>query len=64
MKTIMERLKSPVFLGQVVLLIAECLKLFGVYEMPNEMINNIQDFITLGYQIFAGLNNPADRKNF
>lgn len=60
----MERLKSPVFWTQLVLLIAEILKLCGVYEMPNEMIGQIQDIITIGFQIFAGLNNPTDRLNF
>ena len=59
-----ERLKSPVFWTQLVLLIAEAIKLCGGYEISNELLNNIQDFITLGFQIFAGLNNPTDRKNF
>lgn len=59
-----ERLKSPVFWTQFVLLIAEALKLLGVYEMPNETLNGIQDFITLAFQIFGGLNNPTDRKSF
>ena len=59
-----KRLKSPVVWTQLVLLIAEVLKLFGVYEVPNDVLNSIQDFITLGFQIFAGLNNPTDRENF
>ena len=59
-----ERLKSPVFWTQLVLLIAEVIKLCGVYEVSNEILNNIQDIITLGFQVFAGLNNPTDRKNF
>ena len=59
-----ERLKSPVFWTQLVLLIAETIKLCGGYEISNELLNNIQDFITLGFQVFAGLNNPTDRKNF
>lgn len=59
-----ERLKSPVFWGQLVLLIAEALKLFGVYEVPNDVLNNTQDAITLLFNIFAGLNNPIDRKHF
>lgn len=59
-----ERLKSPVFWTQLVLLIAETLKLFGVYEVPNDVLNNTQDLITLGFQVFAGLNNPTDRNNF
>lgn len=59
-----ERLKSPVFWTQLVLLIAETLKLFGVYEVSNDVINSTQDVITLLFQVFAGLNNPTDRKNF
>lgn len=60
----MERLKSPVFWTQFVLLIAEALKLFGIYDMPSETISTIQDIITMLFQVFAGLNNPTDRKNF
>lgn len=59
-----ERLKSPVFWTQLVLLIAEVIKLCGVYEVSNEILNNVQDIITLGFQVFAGLNNPTDRENF
>lgn len=59
-----ERFKSPVFWTQFVLLIAEMLKLCGVYEISNEVLNSIQDVITLAFQIFAGLNNPTDRKKF
>ena len=68
MKKIMDktpaRLKSPVFWTQFVLLIAEALKLFGIYEMPSDTISTIQDIITLIFQVFAGLNNPTDRENF
>lgn len=63
-ETLKVRLKSPVFWTQLVLLIAEILKLFGVYEMPNDMISQIQDIITIAFQVFAGLNNPTDREHF
>lgn len=59
-----ERLKSPVFWTQLVLLVAEVLKLFGVYEISNDVLNSLQDVITLLFQVFAGLNNPTDRNNF
>jgi len=59
-----QRFKSPVFWTQLVLLIAEALKLFGIYEMPSDTISTIQDIITLIFQVFAGLNNPTDRENF
>ena len=42
-----QRYKSPVFWTQLVLLIAEVLKLCGVYDMPNDVLSNIQDIITL-----------------
>jgi uncharacterized membrane protein len=61
---ITERLKSPVVWCQIVLLIAEALKLMGVYEVPNDVLNWIQDGITLGFQIFAGLNDPTSRDHF
>lgn len=59
-----ERLKSPVFWTQFVLLIAEALKLFGVYEVSNEVLNGTQDLITLAFQVFSGLNNPTTREHF
>lgn len=59
-----ERLKSPVVWGEIVLLIAQLLKYLGVYEMPNEAISIIQDLISYGFYLFAGVNNPTDRKHF
>ena len=64
MKIVLERFKSPVVWCQLVVLIAEILKLIGVYEMPTETISTIQDIITIAFQVFAGVNNPADRENF
>lgn len=59
-----ERLKSPVFWTQLVLLVAEVLKLFGVYEVSNEVLNTAQDTITLAFQVFSGLNDPTSRNKF
>ena len=59
-----ERLKSPVFWTELVLLIAAALRLFGVYDMSNSMIDTIQAIITGLFSVFATLNNPTDRKNF
>lgn len=64
MKKVLERFKSPVVWCQLVVLVAEILKLIGVYEMPNEVLSNIQDIITIAFQVFAGINNPTDRENF
>lgn len=58
------RLASPVFWTQLVLLIAEVLKLIGVYDMPNDVLSQIQDVITLLFQLFAGLNDPTSRDHF
>ena len=63
-ETLKVRLGSPVFWTQLVLLIAEILKLFGVYEMPNDVLSQIQDIITIAFQVFAGLNNPTTRDKF
>ena len=59
-----ERLKSPVVWTEIVLLVAQVLRVTGVYEMPNETIAVIQDIISYAFYIFAGVNNPTDRKNF
>lgn len=63
-KKIPQRFKSPVVWCQLVVLIAEILKLIGVYEIPNETISIIQDIITAVFQVFAGINNPTDKENF
>lgn len=64
MKKVLERFKSPIVWCQLVVLIAEILKLIGVYEMPSETLSMIQDIITILFQVFAGINNPTDRENF
>ena len=64
MKNILKRFKSPVVWCQLVVLIAEILKLIGVYEVSNEALSSLQDIITIAFQVFAGVNNPTDRKNF
>ena len=64
MEKVLERFKSPVVWCQLVVLIAEILKLIGVYEIPSEALSTIQDIITIAFQVFAGINNPTDRDNF
>ena len=64
MKKVLERFKSPVVWCQLVVLVAEILKLVGVYEISNEVLSSIQDIITIAFQVFAGINNPTDRNNF
>ena len=64
MKEILKRMKSPVFWTEMVLIIAMILRTIGVYDMPNEMLNDIQNFITAIFTVFATMNNPADKNNF
>lgn len=64
MKEILNRMKSPVFWTQMTLIVAMFLRTLGVYDMPNDMLTNIQDLITMLFTVFATLNNPADKENF
>lgn len=64
MKEILKRMKSPVFWTEMVLIIAMFLRTIGVYDMPSEMLNDIQNIITTLFTIFATMNNPADKSNF
>lgn len=61
---VLNRMKSPVFWTQMVLIVAMFLRTLGVYDMPNDMLTNIQDLITMLFTVFATLNNPADKENF
>lgn len=61
---ILTKLKSKVFWIELVLLIAYSLRLFGIYDMPNETITTIQDLITAIFTIFATMNNPDTRDEF
>lgn len=64
MKEILKRAKSPVFWTEMVLIIAMFLRTIGVYDMPNDVLVNIQDIITMLFTVFSTLNNPADKHNF
>lgn len=59
-----ERLMSKVFWMELVLIVAQVLKLFGIYEMPSEMISTVQDIITIIFTIFATLNDPTNKAKF
>lgn len=61
---ILTKLKSKVFWIELVLLIAYILRLFGIYDMPNDTITLIQDIITAIFTIFATMNNPDTREEF
>ena len=64
MKEILKRMKSPVFWTEMVLIIAMFLRTIGVYDMPNDVLVNIQDIITMLFTVFSTLNNPANKNNF
>lgn len=59
---IKERLKSPVVIVQLISIIAS----FIVTIIPEkiEIINNLVYTLTTIINIFAGINNPADKDNF
>lgn len=62
MKDILERLKSPVVIAQLVSIIGT---LF-VTLMPaySDIIKAIVYSLTCIINVFSGLNNPADKENF
>ena len=47
MKNILERLKSPVVCIEIVVLIVQLLRHLGIYDMPNETLEIIQDIISI-----------------
>lgn len=63
-KKILNKLKSKVFWIELVLLIAYILRLFEIYDMPNETLTTIQDIITAVFTLFATMNNPDTREEF
>ena len=62
MKDFLNRLKSPVVLAQIVSIIAALI--VAVYPEFNDTVEKIVYSLTIIINVFAGLNNPTDRKNF
>lgn len=62
MKNILERLKSPVVIIQIISILVGVI----VYFMPQftEQIKVVSTAIVSIINIFAGLNNPTDSSNF
>lgn len=58
------KIKSPIFWTEAILIIAQVLKLLGVYEVSSEELNLAQDIITGIFSLFATLNNPDTREEF
>lgn len=64
MKNVITRMKSPVFWAEVVIIAAQIGKTTGLYELDNEFVSNLQNFITVLFTLFATLNNPATKDQF
>lgn len=62
MKKFIERLKSPVVIGQIITNIAGIVILL----LPDkaDFINQLVIFIMAIINVFAGVNNPTDKENF
>jgi len=62
MKNILIRFLSPVVIGQIIITIAGVI----IYFMPgqSEAIQVVVAAIVAIVNLFSGLNNPADQKNF
>lgn len=62
MKEILKRLKSPVVIAQLVTIIASLI--VTVVPELEGTIDKIVYSITVIINVFAGVNNPTDTKNF
>lgn len=62
MKDILKRLASPVVIGQIIVTIVGVL----IFFMPNqtETIKIVSGAIIAIVNLFAGVNNPADKEKF
>lgn len=62
MKEIINRLKSPVVIAQIISIIATLI--VAIYPQFNDIVEKIVYSITAIINVFAGINNPTDRNNF
>lgn len=62
MKDLINRLKSPVVIAQVVSIIGALV--VAVYPEFDGTVEKIVYSITVIINLFAGVNNPTDRENF
>jgi hypothetical protein len=61
LKTILERLKSPVVIVQLIVIAGTVVTLLtGVDQAVKEIVGAIAVIVN----VIAGLNNPADKQNF
>lgn len=62
MKDLLKRLKSPVVIAQLVTILGSIV--VTLYPDKKGIVDEIVYAITVIVNIFAGLNNPSDSKNF
>lgn len=62
MKEIINRLKSPVVIAQIISIIATIV--ITIHPELNDTVEKIVYSLTIIINVFAGINNPADRNNF
>ena len=62
MKTILERLKSPVVIAQILTIIGTLI--VTIIPEINGAVDKIVYALTIIVNVFAGVNNPADKENF
>lgn len=62
MSKIIERLKSPVVILQLISVIGAVVMHF--FPQVSDTVKYIVDTVVIVYNIFAGLNNPSDKLNF
>ena len=62
MKEIIERLKSPIVIVQLVSIIAGLVVFFSPGSSPT--VEAVTTAVVSAISIIAGLNNPADKENF
>lgn len=62
LETIKERLKSPVVIIQIITIIGTLIVVFWPNLEPQ--VKEIVICVTSIYNVFAGLNNSADKENF
>lgn len=62
MKKILERLKSPVVIAQVISIVGSLI--CAIVPELQGTIDKIVYSLTIIVNVFAGLNNPTDKENF
>lgn len=62
MKKILERFKSPVVIAQILTIIGSLV--VAIVPEINDTVDKIVYALTIIVNVFAGVNNPTDRKNF